>query len=318
MKGLVVILALIAATAAFAAAPAPYSPDRGPHKVLTIDQIVLHDSARNKDIPLKIYYPDGPGPFPVIIFSHGLYGSKDGYFALGEYWASYGYVSIHPSHADSIKDAGYRRGLRKSIDDPDIWENRPKDISFVIDSLDEIQRLAPQLQGKLDRSRLGVGGHSYGAYTTQAIGGALVQFPDRKTPTSFRDKRVKAIVMMSPQGEGQMGLTPNSWSDITEPMLVMYGSKDFGSQHQTADWRSEPFDKAPAGDKYDVELEGATHFTFVGPFRRGSRESDLFKCVKLETVAFWDAYLKGDPAAKQWLASDALVKFNSAARVTRK
>ena len=45
----------------------------------------------------------------------------------------------------------------------------------------------------------------------------------------------------------------------------------------------------------------------------------LFKCEKLETVAFWDAYLKGDPTAKAYLASDALTKFShGAARVDMK
>jgi predicted dienelactone hydrolase len=205
----------IAAAGAFAEESARYGPDAGPHKVLTVGHLVLRDSARNKGLPVKIYYPDGEGPFPVIIFSHGAFASKDTYWALGEYWASYGYVSIHPSHDDSRKDSGYRGGLMQVIRDSRLWESRPRDISFVIDSSGEIEKLAPELRGKLDRSRIGVGGHSYGAYTAQAIGGA--------------------------------------------------------------------------------------------------------KCAKLETVAFWDAYLKGDPAGKAYLASDALVKFsNGAVRVDRK
>jgi len=296
-----------------------YTADAGPRKIRTVDQIVLHDSVRNKDVPVKIYYPVGAGPFPVIIFSHGLYGSKDSYFALGEYWASYGYVSIHPSHADSRKDGTYRGTLPQAINNSDLWEDRPEDISFVIDSLPEIEKRVPELHGKLDPKRLGVGGHSYGAYTTQAIGGATVQMPDGKSPRSFADRRVKALVMLSPQGEGQMGLNPHSWDNMRLPMLVMYGSRDFGSQHQNPTWRSTPFTKSPPGDKYDVELEGATHMTFVGPFFAGGRESDLFKSVKVETLAFWDAYLKGDSGAKAYLASGELKEFShGAARIDKK
>jgi predicted dienelactone hydrolase len=273
--------------------PAGYSPDAGPHKVLTIDQLALHDSKRGKDVPIKIYYPDGLGPFPVIIFSHGAFGSRETYWALGEYWASYGYVSIHPSHDDSRQDSGYRGGLMQVLRDSHLWESRPGDISFVIDSLPQIEKLAPELKGKLDPSRIGVGGHSYGAYTAQAIG-AGVTMPGESTPRSFADRRVKAVVIMSPQGEGEMGLTSRSWETMGLPTLLMY-------------------------DKYDVELEGATHFTFVGPFRKTGRETMLFKCAKLESVAFWDAYLKGDPAAKDYLHSDALVRFsNGAARVDMK
>lgn len=313
-------MALALSSIASSAADAPrYNPDAGPNQVRTVDQIVLHDAVRKKDLPVKIYYPVGSGPFPVIIFSHGLYGSKDSYFALGHYWASYGFVSIHPSHADSRKDGTYRGTLRQAINNADLWEDRPEDISFVIDSLPEIEKRVPELRGKLDAQRLGVGGHSYGAYTTQAIGGATVQMPDKKTPRSFADRRVKALIMLSPQGEGQMGLNPHSWDDMHLPMLAMYGSRDFGSQRQNPTWRSTPFTKSPPGDKYDVELEGATHMTFVGPFFPGGRENDLFKSVKVETLVFWNAYLKGDPGARTYLASEALKDFShGAARVDRK
>ncbi len=320
MKNRYALIAVVATAALAAAAQsAQYHPDSGPHKVLTVERIVLHDAERNKDVPLKIYYPQGSGSFPVIIFSHGAFASKDSYWALGEYWASYGYVSIHPSHADSRKDSGYRGRLRQVMKDPEVWKNRPRDISFVIDSLAQIEQLAPELQGKLDRSRIGVGGHSYGAYTAEAIGGATVLMPGAQKPRSFGDKRVKAIVVLSPQGEGEMGLTAHSWDELRLPMLLMYGSRDFGTQRRTPTWRSQPFYHSPPGNKYDVELEGATHFTFAGPIIKGGRQSSLFQCAKLETLAFWDAYLKKDPNAKQYLASDALEKFSEGrARVDRK
>ena len=321
MKCLAKLAVFVAAVgvAAYATEPARYSPDSGPYQVLTVDQVVVHDAARGRDVPLKVYYPQGAGPFPVIIFSHGAFGSKDAYWALGRYWASYGYVSVHPSHADSRKDSGYRGTLRRVLRDSSLWESRPKDISFVIDSLAQIEKLAPALKGKLDRSRIGVGGHSYGAYTAGAIGGATVQMPGEPSPRSFADKRVKAVVILSPQGEGEMGLTAHSWDNTRLPTLLMYGSRDFGTQRRTPTWRSQPFYYSPPGDKYDVELQGATHMTFVGPFREHARESTLFQCVKLETVAFWDAYLKGDSAAKEYLLSNALEKFSpGAARIDRK
>ncbi len=39
------------------------------------------DSARGREVPLKIYYPqaDRPGGYPVVIFSHGAGASKDSY-----------------------------------------------------------------------------------------------------------------------------------------------------------------------------------------------------------------------------------------------
>ena len=37
----------------------------------------------------------------MIVFSHGLGGTRDGYEYLGRHWASYGYVSVHLQHKGS-------------------------------------------------------------------------------------------------------------------------------------------------------------------------------------------------------------------------
>lgn len=306
-----IALAVIGALAASWTAWAQHRPDDGPYSVLTVDRIVLHDSERSKDVPLKIYYPDGDGPFPVIIFSHGALASKDDYGGLGQYWARHGYVSIHPSHADSVADSGFQGTLLDAIRDARAWENRPKDVSFVIDSLAKLQDVVPGLKGKLDRARIGVGGHSFGAFTAQAIGGATVQLAENHKAQSFYDKRVKAVVMLSPQGEGEMGLTSHSWDNFRTPMLLMIGSRDFGAERQPPAWRTVPFRRAPAGDKYEVELTGGTHMVFAGPSNTGSLQGDGFQCAKLQTTAFWDAYLKEDAKAKQYLKSNGLQAFSA-------
>ena len=224
----------------------------GPYKVLTLEN-VLHDPPRNKNIPVKIYYPDGVGPFPVIIFSHGVLASKESYSGFGEFWASYGYVSIHPSHGDSVADSAFRGSFRQALSDPQAWENRPEDVSFIIDSLAHVEKFAPQLRGKLDLHHIGVGGHSFGAYTAGLIAGTTISLPGKDAPQSFADKRVSAVVMLSPQGEGIMGLSAHSWDGLHVPMLLMFGSRDFGPFGQEPVWRSEAFEKAPAGNKYEVE-----------------------------------------------------------------
>jgi len=283
------------------------APQPGPYKVLTIERTLLRDAARNKEIPLKIYYPDAPGPFPVIVFSHGALASKDGYFTLGRFWASHGYVCIHPSHSDSIADSGFRGTLRQAISDPQGWENRPKDISFILDSLPRVSSFAPQLAGKLDLSRIGVGGHSFGAYTASLTAGTTILLPGKDRPQSFLDKRVCAIVMLSPQGEGIMGLTANSWEELRLPMLLMFGSRDSGPFQEPPKWRAEPFAKAPpTGNKYEVEVAGAQHMDFTGPAACGEPTDEVFQSIETETLAFWNAYLKQDRQALQYLTSQRL------------
>jgi predicted dienelactone hydrolase len=70
-----ILLALLLASAAASA----YQPPTPSLPVASI-RYTWHDTARDRDVPVKIYYPaTGAGPFPIIIFSHGLGGNREGY-----------------------------------------------------------------------------------------------------------------------------------------------------------------------------------------------------------------------------------------------
>lgn len=309
---------------------------------------VWRDDARNRDVPVRVYLPE-PGGIavaarpPVIIFSHGLGGSGQNYGYFGTQLAGHGYLVIAPTHAGSdtaallkwLQDhpgdkATVGRGwLTDSINDPDNLRQRPKDISFVIDQLakrDTVSTIA-------DLSRIGVAGHSFGAYTSMAVGGMLVDLPDAPD-TSFRDGRVKAVLPMSPQGRGTMGIDDRSWDRLAVPVLFLTGTKDYGAGGLAAAWRREAFDSIRGVDAYLATIEGGTHMTFSGqggeqgddardgPRKRvrdrirekigakGLSEPDPDEAAHLVTVralatAFFDAYLKDDPDAKEWLRTYA-------------
>lgn len=316
------------------------------YNVGIVDNLILKDAQRNRQIPIKVSYPEGQqGSFPVIVFSHGAGASKDDYAPLTRFWASQGYICIQPTHADSIalnrqqgNSENLRESVRQMLGDAKGWKDRATDISFIISSLSELERQAPQLKGKMNTQRIGVGGHSYGAYTAQLVGGATIDIPGGAKAQSFADRRVSAVLLLSPQGTGQQGLTRNSWAKINLPMMTMTGSKDRGAQGQGPDWKEEPFKYSPAGDKYLVFIEGASHFSFSGRFadrgqargetlgrQRGWRlrehfgggdrrffgggqqqEGTIFSYIKTASLSFWDAYLKQDSKAKEFLKSDAL------------
>src|SRR6266849_1411763 len=78
-----------------------YRASAGPFTVEVVRYEWL-DQRRERKVPSKIYFPkEGAGPFPVIIFSHGLGGSREGYEYLGRHWAASGYVSVHLQHPGS-------------------------------------------------------------------------------------------------------------------------------------------------------------------------------------------------------------------------
>src|ERR1017187_10861522 len=71
----------------------------------TIMDLTVHDAARSRDLPVRVYLPTNAAPVPVVVFSHGLGGNREGSKFLGEHWAARGYVAVflqHPASDDSI------------------------------------------------------------------------------------------------------------------------------------------------------------------------------------------------------------------------
>jgi predicted dienelactone hydrolase len=307
------LCALAVAILAFACAgsrnddPQAYEPGSGPYAVRDIQEVVLRDAARGKDLPLRIRYPDGPGPFPLIVWSHGALGSKDNYGVLVEHWVSHGYVVIQPTHADSRQLGGRFRdvgGLRG-------WQDRPGDVSFAIDSLADLAVRQPALAGKIDATRIGVGGHSFGAHTAQLIGGAHTF--SRAGEQSFLDERVKAVMLLSGQGVGEM-LNETSWRTLARPMLVMSGSRDAGARTgQPAEWRRQPYELSPPGDKHLIWIEGLDHgYGGISGARRRAlnRNDDHVRYTQIATLCFWDTYLKESAQARSYLLSRKLIALS--------
>lgn len=299
----------------------------GPFETGEENDLVLHDAQRNKDLRLKVTYPKAGGKFPVIVFSHGFGGSKDTYASLTGYWAARGYVTIQPTHDDSISQRranGEIRGvvqgfstLREDIADPVAWRNRARDISLVIDSLDEIERRVPGVTGRIDRGHIGAGGHSFGALTTELIGGLTFTPQDAPPPPaaskieSLGDRRVSALLVLSGAGPRQHGITENSWESITAPLMLMTGTRDMGVGGLNPEQRIKPYELVHSTHKYAIVLDGGGHMTFTGmPSKGGTEPAVLYETVKVASTAFWDAYLKNSEKAEAYLHSPQLIDFS--------
>ena len=295
---------------------APPAPSDGPLEVEVADGLTLRDAARGKDLAYKVSYPEGDGPYPLIVFSHGFGGNKDAFATISRHWAGSGYVVIQPTHADGLgrRDgdrtaAGGRPrrlgagGLLAWLNDSDRIADRVADLVLVLDSLAEIEKTTPALEGRIDAKRIGVGGHSFGAYTTMLIGGVTVDLGGDQG-RSFRDPRVACILPVSAQGTGQQGLTERSWAGLTIPMMTITGTRDQGVGGQGVDWKKEPYALSPPGSKYLVVIDGANHLSFGGGL--GPRGSGVTDVVKLTSTLFWDAFLKDSEPARAYLQSDEL------------
>jgi predicted dienelactone hydrolase len=268
--------------------------------VVKIIRSEWHDASRDREVPVKIFYPaTGTGPFPVVIFSHGLGGTREGYAYLGEYWAAHGYVSVHLQHPGSddgiFKNGGARhleRTLREVIENPTNSYNRALDVSFAIDELAKLNRDSSPFQNRLDLSHIGMAGHSFGAATALIISGEQIPFVGAK----YADPRIKAVIAMSPPIFDGL-----RFDDIHVPVFVMTGTKDAGFT-RSADRRTA-YDKILSPETCLVNFNGADHMTFSGHLGwfRSWNDKKFQPLILAATTAFWDAHLRNDSAAKDWL-----------------
>lgn len=346
---------LAAAWLAPASAQVAYKDTDGPFRVDLRDDN-WHDAARDRHVPVRIFTPvpidedaTKPRRYPLVVFSHGLGGSREGYPYIAIHLASHGYIVILPTHAGSdtramvkslidrrLKDrprgkdrpretaeppkpeeAAHEGLIAEGVSDPDNLRNRPRDISFIIDQVKKDAKLGPLV----DMDRIGVAGHSFGAYTSLAVAGMTVDLPegaDGGKAKSFRDSRVKAVIAMSPQGEGVMGIARSSWDRVAVPVLTLTGTKDYGQGERAASWRREPFDAIKGVDDYLAVIKDATHMTFADnaglKYAKNAQVSPdhakHIRYIKMLSVAFFDAYLRGDGAAKKWLVDGEITEFD--------
>ena len=287
-----------------------YGAEPGSLTVRAVETLALFDQQRNKDILVRVTYPAEKGKYPLIVWSHGANGSKDIYQRLIKHWVSHGYVVIQPNHSDAQK-AGNKGEKRETFGD---WKSRPADITFVLDSLDEIEAMIDDLAGKIDRSAIGMGGHSFGAHTAQLVAGAEALSINGGGYSNYADKRPRAFILLSPQGTGQRDsqFDRGSWKNMVRPVLTATGSKDPGRTGKDWKWRLEPFLYSPPDDKYVLYVEGLYHgfggLVESGLPTEGPENSAHAKYMQIATTDFWNAYLKDDKSARKMLSGDSLEK----------
>jgi len=261
------------------------------------------DASRNRAVPVRLYLPDPAAadkPVPLVVFSHGIGGSRSGYSYLGRYWASQGYASLHLQHVGSDRSVwfgspfGLVGRLQSAAQDGEAVA-RVQDLSFALDQL-----LNSELAPRLDGQRIVAAGHSYGANTALLASGAVVQRNGQRM--ELRDARIKAaIVLSAPPFYGEAA-PERILGAISVPSLHVTATEDIiripGYYSGAAD-RVAVFDAIGSARKTLVVFEGGSHSMFTD--RAGTGGALLNPQVKEATrelsLAFLNSVFKGDETA---------------------
>ncbi len=275
----------------------------------------VEDTKRDRTIPIRVFLPPDAGTqvvaAPVVLFSHGLGGSRQMGAYLGRHWAARGYAAVflqHPGSDTSVWQDVPRGQRMQAMREAASAKNlllRVEDVPAVLDQLTAWStEKGHAFAARLDLACVGMSGHSFGAQTTQAVGGQRMPLVQDR----FVEPRIKAAVIMSP-GVPQGRRDPaDAFADVTIPWLLMTGTHDTAAiGGQTVESRLAVFRALPKGRAYEVVLEKAEHSAFTDrplPGDRETRNPNHHRVILALSTAFWDAFLQEDAEARDWLDGD--------------
>lgn len=309
-SGAVLVLWLAIGAAVLGAEPAgTYDPLKvSADKPAAPQDFTVADTARDRVIPVRVYLPAARQPAPVVLFSHGLGGSREGNAYLGNHWSARGYVVVCLQHPGSDTSVWQDKPLRERL--PAMRQAagaqnyllRVKDVPAVLDQLERWQKAAEHpLGGRLDLAHVGMSGHSFGAVTTQAVSGQTTA----RGNISFTDRRIQAAIAFSPNCPRLGGEPQQLFGNVKIPWMLMTGTQDVSIiSDQDVESRLKVYPALPPGGKYELVLDKGEHSAFSDralPGDKLARNPNHHRAILALSTAFWDAYLRNDAAARAWL-----------------
>lgn len=278
--------------------------DAGPGEVREVDFDWV-DPARDRPVPARLYRPGrGRGPVPLVVFSHGIGGSRFGYRYLGHHWATQGIAALHLQHVGSDRSLWTRNPLdlmqrmlqaaqdREAID-------RVHDLRFALDRLLSVDEGAD-----VDARRIVAAGHSYGANTVLLASGARVEREGRAV--DLREPRlVAAMVLSAPPFYGEGPLQP-ILAPVTLPTLHVTATEDvirIPGYYSAVGDRLAVFDAVGGRRKALAVFEGGSHSVFTDWGGTGGvvRNPQVKAATQALTLAFLRDVLDNDGSLlREW------------------
>jgi len=229
-------------------------------RLLTRDLSKVHaHSLRNADVS-----PQQPS-YPVVIMRAGASAPVMNYSTLAEDLASHGYVVVGfdaPYRTIEVVFPDGRVIARRPENNPELFSGEELehlaskllaawtgDIAFVLDRLERLNAsdATGKFTGRLDLTRVGVFGHSFG-------GATAAQF-------CSQDSRCKAGIDVDGSLHGSV-----IQAGIHKPfMFLLSGNGDFSSDAEVRQIGADiqaVYERLPPDSRLRITIRGANHFTF--------------------------------------------------------
>ncbi|HEY9650598.1 MAG TPA: alpha/beta fold hydrolase, partial [Coleofasciculaceae cyanobacterium] len=281
-----------------------FDPSDAGSQYVQEDTLRLRDRERQRTIFVDLYWGRKTSG-PLVILSHG-YGSDRRFLTyLARHLASHGITVASLEHPGS--NYTWISGVSIGTDPGSLlaaseFIDRPKDISFVLDQLAEINQEYGPLQDKLNTQQVSVIGHSLGGYTALALAGGelnldeLRQFCKDRSPVGrspadwfqcsatdlsedrirLRDRRVVQAIALNPMTGRLFG--SKGLAKVTIPTLILTSTQD--AIAPSLDHQLRPFSEL-GGSKYLVSAIGATHLSITD---RGNLNDALARSTLVKEV----------------------------------
>jgi predicted dienelactone hydrolase len=233
-------------------------------------------------------------PLPLIIFSHGSGGAPAQSTFFTARLASYGFVVAAPPHpGNTLADCFPCQDMDGLVDS---FLNRPDDISFVVDSLLDLNAdEGSMFFGAIDPERIGMSGHSFGGLTTLFV--------------VLRDDRFRAALPMAP---AVLPFVTDAARELTVPTLIMGGGLDETTPIESQQELLDVISDVEGGPDYLLTLPRAGHLAFADPCVPtfpGCEEGDLpqeraHELIDLFATSFLMTYVALDDRYEEFLNPD--------------
>ncbi len=260
--------------------PTPASGDDPGTDSRTLTTTIWYPSTGSTDAGVVADAPaaTADGPYPLLVFSHGLGANPEFYESYIRGFASAGYVVVAPRFP--LTNDQHPGG-------PDAGDtaNQPGDVSFLIDvATGQTDLDTGILDGLVDPDTVGTFGHSNGGITTFGVA----------ANSCCADPRIDAAIVLAGTPTVFRG-GEYDWADAP-PMLIIHATGDPLVAYSGAQSAFNSLD----GPKGLLTIDSPSHTTWL------SDTAPTFDSFFALSLDFFDAYLLDDQAALARLAAPTL------------